>query len=355
MLKLIFSSDEGAANAATATIDKRVAAVEHYRILRTRPEPAFDGITALAADLFDAEIAIVAFLDRDRYWFKSVHGLHATECDGLPASTETLGGPQEFGRGFTVRAPICTADGLDIGAICVFDPSFRPAASERQTTQLKSLADMVVDLLDVRLARIRRTADAAMMANEVDHRAMNNLFVVANLLKQQQAMVGEEAAAQLAVAEGRLLAVARVHRSLAFGSFSGRTTVLPYLRHLCAELSTFLGTEIEVTECDADFSHSQILPIGLLVNELVTNARKHGAPPITVSCHRPAPGQYELCVRDRGKGLPEDYEVDDPRGPRLGMRIVATVVKQLGGSLTAGRNPDGTGSFFRVVFPCEAP
>jgi two-component sensor histidine kinase len=74
-----------------------------------------------------------------------------------------------------------------------------------------------------------------------------------------------------------------------------------------------------------------------------------------VSCHRPAPGQYELCVRDRGKGLPEDYEVDDPRGPRLGMRIVATVVKQLGGSLTAGRNPDGPGSFFRVVFPCEAP
>ena len=59
----------------------RLAAVLRYEILDTAPEAACDRITALAADLFNVPISIIGFVDRDRIWFKSHHGLDATEIE----------------------------------------------------------------------------------------------------------------------------------------------------------------------------------------------------------------------------------------------------------------------------------
>ncbi len=59
----------------------RLAAVMRHGILDTAPEAACDGITALAADLVSVPISIIGFVDRDRIWFKSHHGLDATEIE----------------------------------------------------------------------------------------------------------------------------------------------------------------------------------------------------------------------------------------------------------------------------------
>ena len=74
MLHLV---DSGTSPTVPRTDDDahRLAHVRRYEILDTPPEVAFDRITALAADLFNAPIAIISFLDRDRLWFKSHHGL----------------------------------------------------------------------------------------------------------------------------------------------------------------------------------------------------------------------------------------------------------------------------------------
>ena len=60
---------------------ERLAAVQAYNILDTAPEVEFDVTTRVAASLFDAPIALVALMDRDRLWFKSRHGLDVTQLD----------------------------------------------------------------------------------------------------------------------------------------------------------------------------------------------------------------------------------------------------------------------------------
>ena len=59
---------------------KRLQAVRRYDILDTAPDDAYDGITALAARLFHVPIALISFVDIDRIWFKSHHGVEATEA-----------------------------------------------------------------------------------------------------------------------------------------------------------------------------------------------------------------------------------------------------------------------------------
>jgi two-component sensor histidine kinase len=92
-----------------------------------------------------------------------------------------------------------------------------------------------------------------------------------------------------------------------------------------------------------------VQPVGLLVNELITNAAKHGGGKIAVS-YRSQAGKRTLRVCDRGKGLPPDFNVEASR-TGLGMKVISILTKQLKGTLTAGANSEGSGSCFEVSFP----
>ena len=97
----------------------------------------------------------------------------------------------------------------------------------------------------------------------------------------------------------------------------------------------------------------QILAIGLIVNELATNAKKHGAGPIKITFNYGKPGHYELCVLDEGKGLPEGFTLDEQKGAGLGIKVVKALVAQLEGHLIASANPAGRGACFAIIFPYE--
>src|SRR3954452_16901937 len=58
---------------------KRLAALHRYQVLDTPEDAAFDRITEMAARLFQAPVAVVSFVDRDRQWFKSHFGLNISE------------------------------------------------------------------------------------------------------------------------------------------------------------------------------------------------------------------------------------------------------------------------------------
>ena len=94
---------------------------------------------------------------------------------------------------------------------------------------------------------------------------------------------------------------------------------------------------------------TKIQPIGLLVNELVTNAAKHGAGKIEVSFS--VSGQLgQLMVCDEGSGLPANFDPQTSSGG-LGMKVVAALATQLGGHLAAGTKPSRLGSCFSISFP----
>ncbi len=331
------------------------AVLKHYNVLDTPPEPAFDRITALAAHLFDAPIAIISFFDQNRLWFKSHHGLDATNISWAPATSAAAMEQRirrEFDVGFFVGVPLRTPDGHELGTLCVIDHKPRQAEA-RQIHQLGTLGDIVVDLLEQRLARQLALAHATFMSSEVDHRTMNSLQFVASLLHLQSRAVGPEAAAQLTIAANRVRAVARVHRSFAATGFGERVFILAYLRRLCGELSEILGATIAIDGTEARIPTAQIMAIGLIVNELATNAKKHGDGEIEITFKTGSDDQYELCVLDRGPGLPETFSVDSPKTAGLGIKVVAGLAQQLHGKLSAGAHPAGGGACFKVAFPAS--
>jgi two-component sensor histidine kinase len=119
------------------------------------------------------------------------------------------------------------------------------------------------------------------------------------------------------------------------------------LHRLCADLSGILETPIEVHGDEGKVPTTRIQPIGLILNELVTNAAKHGAGSINVK-YTIVDGTHELSVCDEGPGLPNDFNLAGTAG--LGMKVVTTLAKQLGGQMTTEANPAGQGACFKVAY-----
>ena len=348
----------------------RLAAVRRYDILDTPPDGAFDRITALAARRFGVPIAIISIVDEDRIWFKSHHGLPVAQVDRYPglcasailgdapfvladASTDprSLANPLvagDLGLRFYAGVPLKTHDGHNLGTLCVIDREPRPI-DQQQIEELQDLAAVVMDQIEIQLSARRAISQAQLMAREIDHRVMNSLQFVSSLLSMQsRAPEAGEAAAHLQMAANRVAAVAQVHRHF-YADSADEASCITFLRRLCEDLSAILDRRVEVSGDEGNVPTVRIQPIGLLISELVTNAAKHGAGRIDVT-YRVSDGMHRLIVCDQGDGLPADF---DPEGdlPSLGMRIITSLTKQLGGSLSAGRRADGQGACFTIQFP----
>ncbi len=374
----------------TETEVARVEALRRYQILDTPPDGSFDHIVAIAAKLFDVPIAIVSLVDHDRIWFKARHGIDVQQIDrdpGLCASAilqsdpyiltdascdpRSLANPLvagDFGLRFYVAAPLRTQDGHNLGTLCVIDHQPRAVSSE-QIIQLEALAEVVVDQMELRLAARDAVAelehvvaqkDAALaradvLAKEIDHRVMNSLQQVSGLLHLQGRELGEsEAARQLTLAAARVAAVARVHQQIYQTDDSRTYDCLGYLARLCDELPAILGEQgkIVLNGCHVQLPVEILPPIGLAVNELVTNAFKYGAGNVHVDMSRAKPANLLLTVSDDGPGLPDGF--DPVAGTRLGMKVVRMVARQLGGTLEYGRSPQLGGACISIGFPESA-
>jgi PAS domain S-box-containing protein len=153
----------------------RLAALLSYQVLDSDAEPAFDDITALAAELCGTPIALISLVDAERQWFKSRVGLDATELPrasafchhaiGHPAELTTVAdasmdprfsdnplvtGP--LGVRFYAGAPLVSPEGQALGTLCVLDTRVR-ALSPTQTKALAMLARQVMAQLELRRQR----------------------------------------------------------------------------------------------------------------------------------------------------------------------------------------------------------
>jgi two-component sensor histidine kinase len=348
----------------------RLAALRRFGILDSPPEADFDRIAGLAADLFDAPVSVIGFVDHDRIWFKSHHGLSATRVDRAAAgrvavlrSIEVQSGQTAGIRTFTsqptvedgglrccIAVPLCTDDGFDVGTLCVLD---RVAImfDEKQVRQLKVFSEIVMDLLEHRASAVRAVARAVTTAREADHRVMNSLQFVSSLLHLQSRVAQlPETVDQLAIAAQRVAVVARVHRHFVVEEVASEVPILSYLRRLCGELSSILGAGITVEGVETDVPSGQLLALGLITHELLTNARKHGAGTVAVAFAPAGAGVNTLCVTDEGEGLEAGFAAE-LAGGGLGLKVVLALVSQLNGKLAAGPNPSGRGARFTVTFP----
>lgn len=207
-----------------------------------------------------------------------------------------------------------------------------------------------------RLVRERdmRIAERDLLLSEIDHRMRNNFASVIGIIDMQRRRA-ENPATRSALDEtlARVSGIARAHNALyRENGFFGTVDLAPYLEDLCGALASalFLHGAVRL-ECEVEsirVSRDRALSIGLLTNELVTNAAKHAFVgrdhgTIRVLLGRIAEGVW-LIVTDNGIGMPET-----PRAGSLGMRLVQAFASDAGGTFTAESGAGG--STFTVNMP----
>ena len=180
---------------------ERQAILERCGVLDTPPEPDFDGITSLAADICQTPIALVSLIDGQRQWFKSHHGLDATETprdlafcahaildrhqplvvpDALadPRFADNplvIGGPRvAFYVGFPL---LLGTDQLPVGTLCVIDHQAK-AISPQQLAHLRILARQVEVLLELRLRQ--NLVEERLIATQINEERLRAVFTAMN-------------------------------------------------------------------------------------------------------------------------------------------------------------------------------
>jgi PAS domain S-box-containing protein len=203
----------------------------------------------------------------------------------------------------------------------------------------------------VRDALEQAVNDKTVLLREINHRVKNSLQLVSGLLNLQMASIDDVSAkALLKDASDRIAAVARVHYRLYQSDRFSTLDFAAFLEELCDDLAEASGASVcnlvlKAGPLEVNIDHAA--PLGLIANELITNAIKHRDvdPAIIRVLLEGDEDSYTLTVSDQGPGLPSDF--DPAKSRTLGMRIVTALTRQLGGRLDI--LPTVKGTTFRVT------
>ena len=199
----------------------------------------------------------------------------------------------------------------------------------------------------------KKDAEKAILLKEIHHRVKNNFQVVSSLLELQSAGIEDEKAKALAIeSKNRINSMALIHKKL-YENDDLQMFFDDYIRKLVEDLSKMYGkdksTNLIIDVPHISFDVDTAIPLGLMINELVTNALKYGLtnkkPRLEVSISTTSTELYLLHVHDNGNGLPEDFDISKLKS--LGMQLVKGLARQLQGQLSYKSE---NGAHFYVTF-----
>jgi two-component system, sensor histidine kinase PdtaS len=230
---------------------------------------------------------------------------------------------------------------------------------ERELTQHRLLEDRLREALaesEILLSQKDELIhQQELLKKESDHRLLNDLQMTISLLSlQSRGSTNPEAAAQLATAANRVSMIARIHHRL--NSYEGvraiefKKFLADFSRDFAAMVSSDERPEqINVEGIEISLPAVTAIPLGFVASELITNAAKYGKSRIDIRLETSPEHGYALSVANDGAALPEGF--DPGAGKGLGMKIIQTFTRQIGGELRFGRGDEGQGSRFTVLFP----
>jgi PAS domain S-box-containing protein len=232
----------------------------------------------------------------------------------------------------------------------IYDESGRPLgirASGHDVTERKLAEERVAQLL----------AEKELLLREVHHRIKNNMGLVASMLSIQAGMLADPAASSsLEDMRGRIMGMMilydKLYRSEGFQKLSTRAYIGAVLEGIAAEFALSSSAALTWEIVDREMDSRILFPLGIIVNELVTNAFKHAFSgeergSIRLSLAEAAPGSFELRVGDDGIGIAETAIAGKSGG--FGFLLVEALAQQLGGRV-ARSGVVGGGTEFRIGF-----
>jgi two-component sensor histidine kinase len=218
---------------------------------------------------------------------------------------------------------------------------------------------------------LREAADAVrsslrekeVLLKEIHHRVKNNFQVISSLISlQAMAVEDEEVLRMFEASRSRIHSMALIHEHLYQSEYLSMIDFRDYARTLADQIALTYrerseGIAIRIVASRSPLSLETAVPLGLILNELLSNCFKHAFPDgrrgtIAIALSSPADGRARLSVTDDGLGLPSDPAARRPDS--LGLELIETLTAQLRGALSAGPAQAGAadpGTSFVIDFP----
>lgn len=335
-----------------------------------RSEDANVRLAAIVSASSDAIISFAAEDGRIMTWNKGAErlfGYTEAEAVGAPVSLLLPDTPEQRGpdqdRATGVFSTVMRHGRVEVESVrrhkdgTLIDVSITAARMDGPDGRVIGVSGIFRDI------RTRKQAEALLreqveqqkvLVREVSHRVKNSLAMVAGMLRLQSRAAGDPGARRvLEEAQGRVEMVAQVHDQLWRQEDVQSVDLAAFLGGLCARLQETApaGHRVVWRLNPMVVPTDRAIPMGLLVNELVTNAFKYaypdGAPvdggEISVAVASARENGIRIEVSDQGVGLPEDFNPADRRGNSLGMRLIHGLARQLGAELeVTAAQPRGT-------------
>jgi PAS domain S-box-containing protein len=196
--------------------------------------------------------------------------------------------------------------------------------------------------------------EKSMLLKEIHHRVKNNLQIIASLLNLQSRYIRDESTlAAIRESQNRVKAMALVHEKLYRADDISHISLLDYLKFLGTGLFQFYdarsrGIQFRLEIHDVNVDISSAIPLGLIINELISNSLKYAFPEgrkgeIAISVQKDG-HTLTVIFSDTGTGIPADLDWQNTQS--LGLRLVNTLVDQMNGTIELDR---GAGTRFTLV------
>ena len=350
---------------------ERLEALKRYGILDTPDEQAYNDITRIAAQVCQTPIAAINFVDARRQWFKATVGTrlkqsrldksicaHAilesdlvvvpdTTKDSRFADNPFVTGPPNLR--FYAGAQLISSDGHPLGTLCVLDYQPRDL-TEEQKHALKALSRQVMSQMELRL----KTKEVAALnerlhqaVTESSHRLKNHLQILAATV--DMATMGNRELVPVVEVDrlgAQIRALSVIHDILTADTKvqvdAHRMSSRQLLERLLTALQqTASGHDLRFAIADVPLPVRLVTSLALGVNELVSNAIKHGTNRVDIG-FSVSDGVCILEVRDDGPGFPDDF--DPTSAANTGLELIELTRRDTNGHLCFGNSSAGGGS-----------
>ena len=222
----------------------------------------------------------------------------------------------------------------------------------------ETISGMTMNITDQKMAQneIKRSLKVKdMLLKEIHHRVKNNLMVISSLLNLQSRYIKDEASKSIFKdSQNRARSMALIHELLYQSSDLKRINFGSYINKLTNELFSVYVTDPGKIKLNMDIGDIMLdintaIPLGLIVNELVSNSMKHAFPSnrqgeIDIKFNLDN-GNYSMIISDNGIGFPKDYNIQD--SDSLGLKIVNSLTEQIEGEIKI-ETSNGTKIYHKV-------
>jgi len=311
------------------------------------------GVMDLAAKMVEcnqAALDMFGFSSKDELIGKRVFEFIAPEY--WQEAAEAMKMTVEKGHITHFESILMTKDGrefpAEISSSVSLDPSGKPSylvAIIKDITERKHAEEQIQKSLE----------EKEMFLKEIHHRVKNNLMVISSLLNLQSRYIKDkEALSIFTESQSRAKSMALIHEKLYRSTDLKRINFGEYIRTLATDLfytyvadPSRIKLNMDVEDIMLDINTA--IPLGLIVNELVSNCMKHAFPggrsgEIGVDFHR-EDGEFALIVSDNGMGFPEDLDFQNT--DTLGLQLVNSLTSQIDGTINLDKT---AGTTFKIKF-----